>query len=60
MEGAFMHADGRGVDYARLAGSDTFREYRQATRALPHVTLHALTDQQRTALFISVISVVYS
>ena len=53
MEGEYMHGEGHGVDYRRLAASVLFTEYVAMTRQLVSVNIDDLDQASRTAFFLS-------
>ena len=50
-----MSADGKSVNYALWKRSSLFEEYRQLVQHLGNVDVTSLTEQAKTAFFISIL-----
>lgn len=54
-----MGNEGQGVDYEKLRLSQQFKEYEELTSQLQNVNLTDLSENEKKAFFISILSIFY-
>ena len=56
MKGEVIAEDGMGVRYQELSGSNLFSQYKEQAQALKDLDLSPLSENERMAFFISILS----
>ena len=56
IKGSFISADGKGVDYASIAGSELFQAYVSLASELRNCDPSSLEENERKAFFISILN----
>lgn len=54
-----MGNEGQGVDYEKLRLSQQFKEYEELTSQLQNVNLTDLSENEKKAFFISILSILF-
>ena len=55
MKGDYISADGKGVDYGALKGSELFLQYVQLSSELMYCDVAVSSDEERKAFFLSIL-----